>query len=190
MSAPQPEPHKGRPAPRLRQLWKRSVGRHLRHRDHLSDGLHTLNAQLGLESHPLPTDPQVDSTTKTPTVSHARAVIYAPDMDGQADPGEVVWADICPRRGGVIERRAVLIIGRNHHTLLTLLISDNTGHGSEDNWLSVGSGPWDGSGSESWVRLDKVIEIPESQILRRGVSMPQRRFERISARLRNDYGWR
>ncbi|WOH93902.1 hypothetical protein [Corynebacterium urealyticum] len=43
--------------------------------------------------------------------------------------------------------------------------------------------------SESWVRLDKILEIPESQILRRGLHMPERRYDRIAQRLREDYGW-
>ncbi|RAV34660.1 type II toxin-antitoxin system PemK/MazF family toxin [Corynebacterium heidelbergense] len=185
-SSPRPED----PARPEENPWSRFIHRYFSHRGSLSEGLDKLNSQLGLNTQPFAAQLQTDTTVKTPTANHARSVMYAPDMDGQADPGEVVWVDIRPRRGGEMESRAVLIIGRNGHTLLTLLISENKDHLSEDNWLPIGSGPWENRGGESWIRLDKLIEVPESQILRRGVSMPERRFDRISARLRNDYGWR
>lgn len=171
---------------------RRFVERHFRRKGNLEEGLRGLNSHIGLTGVRQQHRSTVDETVKTPSQELARAIFYAPDMDGQADPGEVVWVDIHTHRGETLEQRAVLIIGRKHHTLLTLLISSNAEHSEHDNWLQVGSGPWDTQGpgnTESWIRLDKVLQVPESLIQRRGVIMPERRYERIANQLRSRYGW-
>lgn len=186
-----------KPTPRKRNAGTGAVAafvsRHFRRRDNLAIGLHGLSSHLGQGNVGEGITNSKEQTTKTPTRSLARGIFYAPDMDGQADPGEVVWVRIRTREGSEAEMRAVLIVGRKAHTLLTLLISSNREHLQEDNWLSIGSGPWDvrsQSGScGSSVRLDKVLEVPESMIQRRGIAMPERRYDRVAARLRADYGW-
>lgn len=155
----------------------------------LDEGLALFNEYLGLTKSHHHTDTSRDETVKATTKEHAMAVIYAPDMDGQADPGEVVWVYIRTQKGGELELRALLIVGRKKHTLLGLLISSSERNSTSPTWIDIGSGPWDPEGTESYVRLDKVLEIPESEIQRRGVSMPERRYDRIAARLRTDYGW-
>ncbi|KAB1502589.1 type II toxin-antitoxin system PemK/MazF family toxin [Corynebacterium sp. 320] len=166
------------------------VNKHFRHRSKLDEGLQGLEAQLGLSKEPLAHLQHLDVTLKRPTRELARTIIYAPDMDGQAEPGEVVWANLRFDKVSAHEQRAVLLIGRNNHTLLGLLISSHSQHANEHNWLPIGSGPWNDSTPESWIRVDKTLLIPETFILRRGTRMPERRFERIAARLREDYGWK
>lgn len=170
-------------------VFDRFIRKHFTSQGNLDDGLELLNEYLGLSNSKQDFHASKDETVKVPTQQHARAVIYAPDMDGQADPGEVIWNNIRTQKGGEIELRAVLIVGRQKHTLLGLLISSNPEHAAKPNWIRIGSGPWDAEGSESYVCLDKILEIPESEIQRRGVSMPERRYDRIAARLRADYGW-
>ncbi|MBC2681118.1 type II toxin-antitoxin system PemK/MazF family toxin [Corynebacterium anserum] len=155
----------------------------------LDEGLQLLNEYLGLTAANSHLTMSGDETVKAPTQAHARAVIYAPDMDGQADPGEVVWVNIRTQKNGELELRSVLIIGRRKHTLLGLLISSNADFNDSPNWIRIGSGPWEQEGNEAYIRLDKVLEVPESEIQRRGVSMPERRYDLIAARLRSDYGW-
>lgn len=155
----------------------------------LDEGLELLSEYLGLTSTNDDLQTSKSETVKTSTQQHAQAVIYTPDMDGQADPGEVVWVSIRTHKAAPMQLRSALIVGRRHHTLLGMLISSNGEHAAEDNWLSIGAGPWDAAGKEAFVRLDKVLEIPESDIQRRGVSMPERRFDRVATRLRTDYGW-
>ncbi|MDN6387553.1 MAG: type II toxin-antitoxin system PemK/MazF family toxin, partial [Corynebacterium sp.] len=77
----------------------------------------------------------------------------------------------------------------NRHTLLGMLISSNPEHAEDDNWVSIGAGLWDPRGNECWARADRTIEIPEASIQRRGVSMPERRYERLANALRRSYGW-
>ncbi|WP_282939221.1 type II toxin-antitoxin system PemK/MazF family toxin [Corynebacterium auriscanis] len=173
---------KGNPLGRvLRSIFQRSGS--------LDEGLQEMDSQLGLTDSRLQTIRERDETVKTPTRDLARSVIYAPDMDGQADSGEVVWVNIRIHKSGELERRAVVIVGRNRNHLMGLLISSNTDHANEDNWLRIGHGPWNYDADENWVRLDKVLQFPEASIQRRGVSMPERRYERIATQLRKRFGW-
>ncbi len=137
------------------------------------------------ESFHAPTEINVASTA-----AMARPVFYAPDMDGQADPGEVVWIWVSTDGPGNPPReRAMVVIGRTRSTILGLLISCNPEHRNDEDWIDIGAGGWDERGRQSWVRLDRILEVSELGIRRQGTVIPQGRFERIANRLRNDFGW-
>lgn len=157
----------------------------------LDEGLDKLAELLGLRDTRID-DPEHRAavTSVSDTETHARSIYYAPDMDGQADPGEVIWVWIQPDLPDYPAReRAMVVVGRTQHILLGLLISPNPEHAEEDNWIDIGSGGWDIAGRQCWVRLDKILEVPESTIRRQGAIIPRRRFERIAHRLRSEYGW-
>lgn len=125
-----------------------------------------------------------------PTESMARPIFYAPDMDGQADPGEVVW--IWAPTDGVSNpprERAMVVVGRTRSTILGLLISCNPEHRGDDSWIDIGAGGWDERGRQSWVRLDRILEVSELGTRRQGTVVPRGRFERLANRLRNDFSW-
>lgn len=125
-----------------------------------------------------------------PTESVARPLFYAPDMDGQADPGEVVWIWAPADGPGAPPReRAMAVVGRTRSTILGLLISCNPEHHDDDDWIDIGAGGWDERGRQSWVRLDRILEVSELGIRRQGTVIPRGRFERIANRLRNDFSW-
>ena len=69
--------------------------------------------------------------------------MYAPDLDGRADPGEIVWTWVVyeddPTRG---KDRPVLVVGRDRRTLLGLMLSSQEHHRNDPNWVSIGSGSW------------------------------------------------
>lgn len=159
--------------------------------DTLDRGLEMLNEQLGL----MPDDGnrlanREAATVARPTADLARSIVYAPDMDGQTDPGEVVWAPVMLEGDAEKSReRAVVVVGRHKQILLGALISTHDRHADSPHWLFIGSGAWDPEGRPSWVRLDRILEVPESGIRRSGAIMPRRRFDRIAARLRSDYHW-
>ena len=104
-----------------------------------------------------------------PTAHRARKVMYAPDLDGRADPGEIVWTWVVyeddPTRG---KDRPVLVVGRDRSVLLGLMLSSQTHHGDDLNWIGIGSGNWDYDARPSWVRLDRVLDVPEEGIRREG----------------------
>jgi hypothetical protein len=57
-------------------------------------------------------------------------------------------------------------------------------------WLALGQGQWDRSGRSSWVRLDRVLVVPEFSIRREGAVLDRGRFDGVAAVLRRDHGWR
>ena len=130
------------------------------------------------------------TSTSVPTAHRARTLMYAPDLDGRADPGEVVWTWVVyeddPTRG---KDRPVLVVGRDRQTLLGLMLSSQTHHGVDPDWVGIGSGNWDYEGRASWVRLDRVLDVPEDGIRREGAILDRQTFEIVAARLRAEYSW-
>ncbi len=125
-----------------------------------------------------------------PTAYRARKIVYSPDLDGRADPGEIVWTWVVyeddPSRG---KDRPVLVVGRDRSTLLGLMLSSQEHHATERDWIGIGSGSWDYDGRASWVRLDRVLDVPEEGIRREGAILRRETFEIIAARLRAEYSW-
>jgi hypothetical protein len=129
--------------------------------------------------------------TSFPTAHRARKVVYAPDLDGRADPGEIVWTWVVheedPSQG---KDRPVLVVGRDRSILLGLMLSSQQRHAGDKDWVGIGSGDWDYEGRESWVRLDRVLDVPEEGIRREGAILDRRLFDVVAARLRAEYSWR
>jgi hypothetical protein len=125
-----------------------------------------------------------------PTAQRARKLVYAPDLDGRADPGEIVWTWVVyeddPTRG---KDRPVLVVGRDRRTLLGLMLSSQEHHADDPNWVGIGAGSWDEAGRPSWVRLDRVLDVPEESIRREGAILDRSTFEVVAARLRAEYSW-
>ncbi|CAM4060108.1 type II toxin-antitoxin system PemK/MazF family toxin [Kibdelosporangium persicum] len=95
---------------------------------------------------------------------------YSPDLDGLADPGEIVWAWVPyeedPDRG---KDRPLLVIGRNGQRLLAMMLSskDRTG---QRGWVGLGNGSW-----------DRMYELDEDDIRREGAVLEPERFARVAA---------
>src|SRR5699024_10021659 len=99
-------------------------------KDPLDLGLSRINARLGMHGNHGGTDPRKPATIRVEhTVTPARSIFSARDMDGQADSGEVAWvwapteAPSSPPTA-----RAILLVGRSRSTVLGLLISPNAAH--------------------------------------------------------------
>ncbi|ROT32185.1 type II toxin-antitoxin system PemK/MazF family toxin [Micromonospora sp. HM5-17] len=120
-----------------------------------------------------------------------RQLVYAPELDGRADPGEIVWTWVPyeddPRQG---KDRPVLVISRVSRTLFGLMLSSQSERDGQRHWLALGPGPWDRDNRPSWVRLDRVLTMREDSIRREGAILDRERFERVSQALRAGYGWR
>ena len=125
-----------------------------------------------------------------PTAHRARRVSYAPDLDGRADPGEIVWTWVAyeedPSRG---KDRPVLVVGRDRSTLLGLMMSSQERHVADRGWVGIGTGSWDYEGRASWVRLDRVLDVPEEGIRREGAILDEVTFDVVAHRLRTEYSW-
>jgi PemK-like, MazF-like toxin of type II toxin-antitoxin system len=130
------------------------------------------------------------TSNSAPTAFRARKLVYAPNLDGRADPGEIVWTWVTyeddPTRG---KDRPVLVVGRDRNTLLGLMMSSQERHAADRDWVGIGSGSWDADGRPSWVRLDRVLDVPEEGIRREGAILERAMFDVVAARLRRDYSW-
>ncbi|MGP5496904.1 type II toxin-antitoxin system PemK/MazF family toxin [Corynebacterium flavescens] len=163
----------------------------VRDKEPVDHGLSRINERLGMHRRAKSREPRKAAHIRVEaSASHPRSIFFAPDMDGQADSGEVVWVWApSDDKQSPPRERAILVIGRTRTTVLGLLISPNPEHAHENEWLEIGSGDWDESGRQCWIRLDRVLEISEEQVRRQGTLFPQRRFERITNRLRSRYHW-
>lgn len=117
---------------------------------------------------------------------------HAPEDDGDADPGEVVWAWVPyeddPAQG---KDRPVLIIGHGAGALVGLQTTSkdkDRDRASELRrgrvWLDIGSGSWDSKGRESEVRVDRLLRVPAHAVRREGAALDIGRFDAVVAALR------
>jgi hypothetical protein len=152
-------------------------------------GLDAISGTSGDES-PVLTAGRPITNNSVPTAQRARRLVYAPDLDGRADPGEIVWTWVVyeddPTRG---KDRPVLVVGRDRSTLLGLMLSSQEHHRDDPEWVGIGSGSWDYEGRVSWVRLDRVLDVPEEGIRREGAILDREVFEVVATRLRTEYSW-
>ncbi|GAA4604004.1 hypothetical protein GCM10023195_13520 [Actinoallomurus liliacearum] len=123
------------------------------------------------------------------TPERAATLEYSPDLDGLADPGEIVWAWVPyeedPARG---KDRPLLVVGRHGRRLLALMLSSRD-HGDDPDWLELGSGAWDRDGRPSYLRLDRVFALDEDDIRREGAILDGERFAHVAAVLMRLHGW-
>jgi hypothetical protein len=114
-------------------------------------------------------------------------VAYRPDLDGDPDPGEVVWTWVPfeddPSQG---KDRPVLIVGhRGDHLVGVALTSKQHGHEPQ---VAVGTGPWDREGRPSYAKLERLLAVDPHQVRREGAILERRRFDDVIAGLERVHG--
>ncbi len=134
--------------------------------------------------------PPIGGARTVPTRDRARRIAYAPDLDGAADPGEIVWTWVpFEEDDGRGKDRPVLVVGREGPELVGLMLSSRADRADDRDWVGVGTGAWDDRGRPSYVRLDRVIEVGEQEIRREGAVLDRARFDRVADALRAHHGW-
>lgn len=136
---------------------------------------------------PKPASPGPHST---PSGSDGRldGVDYAPHRDGDADPGEVVWAWIPYEEDHSQGKdRPVIVIGFDGPLLVVVPLTSKDQDGREDT-LALGTGPWDPEGRPSWVKLDRLIGVVPDTVRREGAALDRARFDQVVARLTAIHG--
>jgi hypothetical protein len=120
---------------------------------------------------------------------------YSPETDGEADPGEVVWAWVPyeddPSQG---KDRPVLVIAREGTSLLCLYMTSKDHDRDVDDearwgryWMDVGTGAWDSQGRPSEIRLDRVLTLPDTEVRREGAAMERDVFDAVLAAVRGHW---
>ncbi len=116
------------------------------------------------------------------------AMYWAPQPDGQPDPGEIVWTWV-PYEDDVSQGkdRPVLLIGSDGDWLLGLpLTSQDHDRDAEQetragrSWVDIGSGPWDRLGRSSEARVDRVVRIDPAMVRREGAVLPRDAFQQVA----------
>ena len=109
---------------------------------------------------------------------------YDPCLDGDPDPGEVVWTWVAyeddPTQG---KDRPVVIIGRDGAHLAGVSLSSHGG--DRHDHAAVGTGSWDRDGRVSYARLDRVLAIDPATVRREGAILDPARFERLVEELKD-----
>ncbi|MGX1160908.1 PemK-like, MazF-like toxin of type II toxin-antitoxin system [Arthrobacter sp. SLBN-100] len=118
---------------------------------------------------------------------------YAPQPDGEPDPGEVVWAWVPYEEDSTRGKdRPVLVVGRNGGYLLGLMLTSKDrvpASAVSRDYLDLGVGAWDRQGRPSEARLDRILQLRPDSIRREGSVLDRERFETVAAGLRWRHGW-
>lgn len=123
------------------------------------------------------------------------AFSYSPDPDGDADPGEVVWAWVPfeedPTQG---KDRPVLVLARHDNRLVVAQMTskDHDRDAAQEArwgrfWHDVGTGAWDRQGRPSEVRLDRLLLVEPASVRREGATMNREVFDGVVAALRHHH---
>lgn len=115
---------------------------------------------------------------------------YAPEYDGDPDPGEIVWTWVpYEENDGRGKDRPVLVVAREPGGSFLAVQLSSKRHDSARDWVPIGSGPWDRSGRESWVDVDRVLRLFEAGMRREACALDRMRFNSVRRRLQERYGW-
>jgi hypothetical protein len=119
--------------------------------------------------------------TPMPPASGPVLVSYAPNRDGRADPGEIVWTTVAfeddPHQA---KDRPVLIIGHRGGWLAGLMLtSKSPGVGGSRVFMNVGRGPWDRQQRTGHVRLDRLLDIDPALVRREGAALAPAVFAEV-----------
>lgn len=157
---------------------------------------HKGEARTSGSSAPKPSAPKPSASTRSASTASAsagsdypgdyRGMIdfeYSPSLDGDADPGEIVWTWVpFEEDHSQGKDRPVLLVGRDGEYLLALMMTSkdhNNREHADSNYLDIGSGPWDPQGRASEVKLNRVIRVRPDAMRREGAIMPEDTFRLI-----------
>lgn len=119
------------------------------------------------------------------------AFVYDPALDGDADPGEVVWTWIPyeedPTQG---KDRPAVVVGRDGDDVLLLQLSSRSHDDRPDRaeWVELGAGAWDADGRVSYVNTGRLLRVAADSIRREGAVLERARFEALAAAVRLRHG--
>ena len=153
-------------------------------------------ARTSGSSTPKPSAPKPSASTRSASTASAsdgsdypgdyRDMInfeYSPSLDGDADPGEIVWTWVpFEEDHSQGKDRPVILVGRDGEYLLALMMTSkdhNNREHADSNYLDIGSGPWDPQGRASEVKLNRVIRVRPDSMRREGAIMPEDTFRLI-----------
>ena len=117
---------------------------------------------------------------------------YAPNPDGDADPGEVVWTWVSyeddPSQGK--DRPVVVLVRVPEGLVVAQLTSKDHRKDAEQEahwgryWFPIGTGAWDSQGRPSQVRLDRLLIVDPADVRREGATVDHSTYNAVCDALR------
>ena len=154
--------------------------------------LSRLKAKVTASLRGRPSSPSKTAAPDRGTKDGGIIVSYAPERDGDADPGEVVWAWVPfeddPTQG---KDRPVLVLGWDGKQLAAVQLSskDHSQRSDANEWVPVGTGAWDREARPSYADASRLLRFNPSEVRREGAALDEQRFETVLARVRKLHDW-
>ncbi len=121
------------------------------------------------------------------TTSTGLVIEYSPSLDGDADPGEVVWTWVPyeddPSQG---KDRPVVVIGRRGSRLVGVALTSKVHHNEAQ--VPVGAGRWDRDGRPSYAKVERLLDIDARGVRREGAILDRARFDAVVAGAKRAHG--
>ena len=118
--------------------------------------------------------------TRTLPVEGVVAIEYSPRIDGDPDPGEVVWTWVPfeedPEQG---KDRPVVVIGRRGRNMVGVPLT--TKRSDREAQIAVGTGDWDPKHRQSYARIWRMLDFDDRQMRREGSILERDQFDRVVA---------
>ncbi|WP_116999237.1 type II toxin-antitoxin system PemK/MazF family toxin [Desertimonas flava] len=115
--------------------------------------------------------------TARPVESGIR-IAYSPQLDGDPDPGEVVWTWVPFEDDPTLGKdRPVVIIGRRGDDLSGVALTSKGK--ARDDYVEVGTGDWDGRHRPSYAKVDRLLDVDPGEVRREGAILNRRQFDDV-----------
>ena len=126
----------------------------------------------------------------SPPAANGLKIGYAPEADGGADAGEIVWTWVPYAEGdGRGKDRPVLVIGRQDSDHVYAVRLTSRPHDGDRDYIAIGSGSWDAKGRASWVDIEQLYSVHHRGMRREAAALELDRFVIVANALRRRYGW-
>lgn len=103
---------------------------------------------------------------------------YSPRIDGDPDPGEVVWAWVPfeedPEQG---KDRPVVVVGRRGRKLVGVPLT--TKRSGREAQIAIGTGDWDPKRRQSYARIWRMLDLKADGMRREGAVLDRDRFDQV-----------
>jgi hypothetical protein len=121
------------------------------------------------------------------TTPSGLVIEYSPSLDGDADPGEVVWTWVPyeddPAQG---KDRPVVVIGRRGDRLVAVALTSKAHHNEAQ--VPVGAGRWDREGRPSYAKVERLLDVDAAAVRREGAILDRAHFDAVVAGARRVHG--